>query len=178
MDARGQPDGDDSNLCYFVAIQEMLHPCMDSVATSVGTFTDAVATPFTGLELGPLLGKARAPSLAPELPRPQLAAAATRGPPAPRACAWALRALRARSRATRRAERAAAECGKFRRAATGACTRPCTAGPSSPPRRAPQALPLPFRGARRALRPPEPVSGVMRVRRAQWHTTGEAGRRA
>jgi len=82
MDARGQPDGDDSNLCYFVAIQEMLHPCMDSVATSVGTFTDAVATPFTGLELGPLLGKARAPSLAPELPRPQLAAAATRGPPA------------------------------------------------------------------------------------------------
>lgn len=51
-----------SNLCYFVAIHEVLLPSHSlasnspSLATTMGP---APATPFTGLELGPLLGKAR-----------------------------------------------------------------------------------------------------------------------
>ncbi|KAK9825366.1 hypothetical protein WJX81_004837 [Elliptochloris bilobata] len=47
-----------SNLCYFVAIHEMLSRSAASVFPSVATtMGPSPATPFTGLELGPLLGK-------------------------------------------------------------------------------------------------------------------------
>ena len=51
-----------SNLCYFVAIHEVLQPShsLTSISPSLATtMGPAPATPFTGLELGPLLGKAR-----------------------------------------------------------------------------------------------------------------------
>ena len=58
-----------SNLCYFVAVHEVLLPSHSlasnnpSLATTMGP---APATPFTGLELGPLLGKVRPPEAWPQ----------------------------------------------------------------------------------------------------------------
>ena len=48
-----------SNLCYHVAIHEVLLRSLTSLSPSLATtMGPAPATPFTGLELGPLLGKA------------------------------------------------------------------------------------------------------------------------
>lgn len=52
---------DASLLCYFVAIHDVLVRSVTSTSSSAATtMGPAPATPFTGLELGPLLGKARA----------------------------------------------------------------------------------------------------------------------
>ena len=84
-----------SNLCYFVAIHEVLLPSHSlasnspSLATTMGP---APATPFTGLELGPLLGKARPPKGWSQADRPMhrhhaVASSAARAVCSPLCCA-------------------------------------------------------------------------------------------
>ena len=50
---------DASNLCYFVAVHEIIRDSLSNASSTTTASGPAPATPFMGLEIGPLLGKAR-----------------------------------------------------------------------------------------------------------------------